>query len=119
MVVIRNVFQLKFGKAREALALVKEGVEIQKRAFSGVEFSNRVLTDITGPFYTLVLELTVPSLGEFENLDGLRARVRADPAAAENDGAHAAFAIPAAGNRSRMPATARSATPITACQAIL
>ena len=68
MVVIRNVFQLKFGKAREALALVKEGVEIQKRAFSGVEFSNRVLTDITGPFYTLVLELTVPSLGEFENL---------------------------------------------------
>ena len=25
-----------------------------------------MLTDITGPFYTLVLELTVPSLGEFE-----------------------------------------------------
>jgi hypothetical protein len=43
-------------------------VEIQKRAFSGVEFSNRVLTDVTGPFYTLVLELTVPSLGEFESL---------------------------------------------------
>src|SRR5690349_18270087 len=67
MVVIRNVFQLKFGKAREALALVKEGVEIQKRALGGLEFSNRVLTDITGPFYTLVLELTLPSLGEFEN----------------------------------------------------
>jgi hypothetical protein len=66
MVVVRNVFQLKFGKAREALALVKEGVEIQKRAFSGLEFSSRVLTDITGPFYTLVLELTVPSLAVFE-----------------------------------------------------
>jgi len=66
MVVIRNVFQLKFGKAREAVALVKEGVEIQKRALSGLEFSNRVLTDLTGPFYTLVLELSMPSLGEFE-----------------------------------------------------
>jgi len=66
MVVIRNVFQLKFGKAREALALVKEGVEIQKRVFSGTEFSNRVLTDVTGPFYTLVLELTVPNLATFE-----------------------------------------------------
>src|SRR5689334_21362364 len=67
MVVVRNVFQLKFGKAREAVALVKEGVEIQKRALSGIDFSSRVLTDITGPFYTLVLELTVPSLGAFES----------------------------------------------------
>ena len=31
MIVIRNVFQLKFGKAREALAIMKEGVAIQKR----------------------------------------------------------------------------------------
>lgn len=67
MVVIRNVFQLKFGKAREALALVKQGVEIQKKVFSGTEFSNRVLTDVTGTFYTLVLELTVPNLATFEN----------------------------------------------------
>ena len=68
MVVIRNVFQLKFGKAREALALVKEGVEIQKRVFSGPDFSNRVLTDVTGPFYTLVLELTVANLATFETM---------------------------------------------------
>ena len=67
MIVVRNVFQLKFGKAREALALLKEGLEIQKKALSGVEFSTRVLTDVTGPFYTLVLELTVPSLGAFES----------------------------------------------------
>jgi hypothetical protein len=66
MIVIRNVFQLKFGKAREAVALLKEGLAIQKRALAGVEFSTRVLTDVTGPFYTLVLELTVPSLATFE-----------------------------------------------------
>jgi hypothetical protein len=28
---IRNVFRLKFGKAREAVALFKEGIAIQKR----------------------------------------------------------------------------------------
>src|SRR5215831_19989302 len=66
MIVIRNVFQLKFGKAREAMALAKEGIAIQKRALAGVDFSTRLLTDLTGPFYTLVLELTVPSLATFE-----------------------------------------------------
>jgi len=66
MIVIRNVFQLKFGKAREAVALMKEGIAIQKRVMSGMEYSTRVLTDVTGPFYTLVLELTVPDLATFE-----------------------------------------------------
>ena len=66
MIVIRNVFQLKFGKAREAVALMKEGIAIQKRALAGVDFSTRVLTDVTGPFYTLVLELTAPNLATFE-----------------------------------------------------
>ena len=61
MVVVRNVFQLKFGKAKEAVALMKEGLAIQKRAMTDVEFSTRVLTDVTGPFYTLVLELSVPT----------------------------------------------------------
>jgi hypothetical protein len=64
MVVIRNVFRLKFGKAREAVALIKEGAAIQKRA--GASFATRILTDLTGPFYTFVLELTVPSLSSFE-----------------------------------------------------
>ena len=67
MVVVRNVFRLKFGKSREAVALIKEGMAIQKRVMSGLEYSTRVLTDVTGPFYTLVLELTVPSLAVFES----------------------------------------------------
>jgi len=66
MIVVRNVFQLKYGKAREAIALVKEGLAIQKRAVTGVDFSTRLLTDVTGPFYTLVLELTVANLAAFE-----------------------------------------------------
>ena len=66
MVVIRNVFRLKFGKARQAVALFKEGSAIQKRAGVGLDFSTRPLTDLTGPFYTVVLELTVPTLAAFE-----------------------------------------------------
>jgi hypothetical protein len=67
MIVIRNVFQLKFGKAREAVALMKQGRAIEKRVMSGSEYSSRVLTDVTGPFYTLVFELTVPNLATFES----------------------------------------------------
>jgi hypothetical protein len=67
MVLVRNVFQLKFGKTREAVALIKEGMAIQKRALAGLDFSTRLLTDVTGPFYTVVLELSVPSLGAFES----------------------------------------------------
>jgi hypothetical protein len=64
MIVVRNVFRLKFGKAREAVALVKEGIAIQKRA--GADMQQRILTDLVGTFYTLVLELTVSSMGELE-----------------------------------------------------
>ena len=67
MIVIRNVFHLKFGKIREALPIVKEGIAIQNRALAGKNFSSRILTDVTGPFYTLVLELTIPNLSSFES----------------------------------------------------
>jgi len=65
MIVIRNVFRLKFGKAREAVALFKEGLAIQKKA-GGPDLPTRLLTDLTGPFYTVVLEITAPSLASFE-----------------------------------------------------
>ena len=64
MIVVRNVFQLKFGKAKEAVAIVKDGVAIQKRL--GADVSQRILTDVTGEFYTLVLELTLPNLAALE-----------------------------------------------------
>jgi hypothetical protein len=33
---------------------------------TGVDTSARVLTDVTGPFYRLVLEITVPNLATYE-----------------------------------------------------
>ena len=64
MIVVRNVFQLKFGKAREAVAVMKEGVAIQKRL--APDASARLLTDVTGRHYTLVLEMTLPNLAALE-----------------------------------------------------
>ena len=64
MIVVRNVFRLKFGKAKEGVALLKEGIAIQKRA--GVEMNQRLMTDLVGTFYTLVLELTIPDMGALE-----------------------------------------------------
>jgi hypothetical protein len=66
MIVVRNVFQVKFGKAREATALLKEGVAAQKKAPAAADYSTRILADVTGSFYTLVLELTVPNLAAYE-----------------------------------------------------
>jgi hypothetical protein len=67
MLVVRNVFELKFGKAREAVAVMKEGIAIQKRALADAEYSTRLLTDVTGQFYALVFELTVPNLASYES----------------------------------------------------
>jgi hypothetical protein len=64
MILVRNVFHLKFGKAREAVASMKEGIAIQKKL--GVTVPQRLLTDLTGTFYTLVLELTLPNLAAIE-----------------------------------------------------
>jgi hypothetical protein len=64
MIVVRNVFQLKFGKAKDAIALWKEGREIAKRTGSGATM--RAMTDLVGPFYTLVMEEQYPSLSEME-----------------------------------------------------
>jgi hypothetical protein len=63
MIVARNVFQLKFGKAKEAKAAAKEGAAILEAA--GIKGS-RALMDVSGAFYTLVLEIPAESLGAYE-----------------------------------------------------
>lgn len=63
MIVVRNVFRLKFGKAREAKALWEEARGIFKQS-GAAPF--RAATDLTGPFYTFVLEATHKSLADFE-----------------------------------------------------
>lgn len=63
MLVVRDVFQLKFGKAKEAKAAWKEGDAIfKKHNFP----PSRVLTDLTGTYYTFVLESTYADLSAFE-----------------------------------------------------
>lgn len=58
MILVRNVFRLKFCQAREAIAAWKEGTAIAER--SGVGGGRyRLLTDLAGPdFYPLVMEGT-------------------------------------------------------------
>lgn len=73
MIVVRNIFKLKFGMAREAIELWKEGIKLMNEAGG---HSERVLTDLTGPFYTFVMESTYKNLTEYENL--MSTEVRTD-----------------------------------------
>ena len=64
MLLIRDVFRLKYGQARPALAAFKEARELMKRA--GLTMPSRILTDLVGPAYTLVFETKVADLAAFE-----------------------------------------------------
>jgi hypothetical protein len=64
MIQIRDIFQLKFGKARDATALFQEGIALMRSA--GASGEVRLLTDVTGPYYTLVLESSYESLAAYE-----------------------------------------------------
>ena len=64
MILVRDVFRLKFGKAREALANWKEMAEHGKR--TGLP-APRILTDLIGPYYTMVMETTYADLGTYES----------------------------------------------------
>ncbi|HEU0302918.1 MAG TPA: NIPSNAP family protein [Longimicrobium sp.] len=63
MIQVREVFNVKFGRAKEAVALAREGVAIEE-ANGGAP--TRLLTDLTGPYYQLVMEAEYESLAAFE-----------------------------------------------------
>ena len=63
MIVVREVFQLHYGKAKEALALVKEMASLDPAMSDG---RSRILTDAVGRYYTLVMESEHESLAAFE-----------------------------------------------------
>ncbi|MEW5794769.1 MAG: NIPSNAP family protein [Candidatus Zixiibacteriota bacterium] len=63
MIVVRDVFQLKFGKAKQARQEWKKGAKFLREA--GVN-KPRLMTDLVGQYYTLVLESTYPSLAAYE-----------------------------------------------------
>jgi hypothetical protein len=61
MIVVRDVFQAKYGKGGELVALLKE---VQPDMPQGYQ---RILSDASGPFFTIVTEIEVASLAEWEN----------------------------------------------------
>lgn len=63
MILVRDIFQLKFGKGKEAKALWREGAAIENKFGYNVR---RVLTDLTGSYYTLVMESIFESLADYE-----------------------------------------------------
>jgi hypothetical protein len=63
MILVREIFQIKFGHMKEALDAWKE---MQKVAPMPPESHPRMLTDMTGPYYTLVLEGTYKDLADFD-----------------------------------------------------
>jgi hypothetical protein len=63
MIIVRDIFQLHFGKAREAITLLKEMREFERAKGYPV---SRILADVTGTYYTLVSESHFEKLGDLE-----------------------------------------------------
>ncbi|HWR82780.1 MAG TPA: hypothetical protein VN285_05730 [Candidatus Deferrimicrobium sp.] len=63
MILVRDIFEIQFGKMKEAKTAWEEGFKILK---NGGWSPTRLLTDLTGKYYTLVLESTYKSLADFE-----------------------------------------------------
>ena len=79
MILHRAVFQAKFGKAADLVAALKQStVDIPEEQMAA--FQPRILTDLSGPFDTVILETTHESLATFEQF---RAALFADMDARE------------------------------------
>ena len=65
MILVRDVFRLKFGQSRQAMEVWKEGRKIMDPIMKS--HSPRIMTDLVGHFYTLVFETTYKDLGEYES----------------------------------------------------
>lgn len=63
MLVVRDVFQARYGRGNELVALLKETFPQL-----GQEHTYRILTDASGPFFTVVTEVEVASLAEWEQM---------------------------------------------------
>jgi hypothetical protein len=67
MIQVRDVFQVKFGHIDQAVALFARLPKISaSNAYADVHY--HVLTDISGPMFTLVTELMVDNLSQWEKI---------------------------------------------------
>ena len=72
MIIVRETFEAKYGRGDELVALLKEGSEmLAERAGS----PPRILTDLSGQFFTVHMETEMESLSAFEESQ----KVMADP----------------------------------------
>ena len=76
MILVRFVFQVKWGRAQEVVNQTDRMAPIMRRIYGSKARQARVLTDLSGPFNTVVQEVEVESLAEWEQI---RARLFADP----------------------------------------
>ena len=68
MILVRDVFQVKFGQ-------MKQAKDVWKEMFKAMPTSGnkpRLLTDLTGQYYTLVLESTFKDLADYEAAGSIR-----------------------------------------------
>ena len=65
MIVARQIFQAKYGRGDELVALFTEfNTRMAEASESGPRF--RILTDASGPFFTVVTEVEVESFADWE-----------------------------------------------------
>lgn len=74
MIVIRNVFQAEWGKASDLAHSMHQMLEGETAPRGAGHW--RILTDLSGPFHTVVMEVEVESLAAWEQG---RAAMFADP----------------------------------------
>lgn len=86
MIQVRQVFQAHFGQGGALAAAMIEGSRVVAATLRGGSW--RVLTDLVGPFDTVVLEWEAPSLADWERM---RAELFALPALQEAMAATAAL----------------------------
>ena len=67
MVLVRMVLQAKPGKASETVERFKQSADVMRK-FLGPDVRVRILTDLSGPFDTVVQEMEFESLAEWERI---------------------------------------------------
>jgi hypothetical protein len=67
MIIVRDVYQAKYGKGTELVALLADFDKILAPVV-GKATHSRVLSDASGPFFTIVHETEVESLAAWETL---------------------------------------------------
>lgn len=66
MIVVLNVYRIKFEKAEQAMALWRDGMAKYQQRRVVNTIATRLLTDSVGTYFTLMVEVTAGSLDDYE-----------------------------------------------------